>query len=724
MAPSQAEESHMKNVRSQRWSWVLLVAGAVVLFATGIVGFVNAAVINGTNFAAILNDVRQDPEVKAEVGAAIATAAIDAQPDLIAIEPAIAAAAGAVVGSPIIDGVFTKAVSSFHEALTVEGADSAVLGLADLGATVTTALEQFVPQAADVIPPDLNLTLAEIGGQEGIAAQIIPIVQVVSTLAWLLPLVALGLLVAGMWLAPRRRLALVRLGWMLVVVGGFLGLVVIGMNVAAALVDEDTLAGALAGAALVEFSQPLAVRFIATVVVGGLVVATAGALLPQIEPEHYVRRAVAVVMRRPVSTTGAILRALAIIALGTLMVLNPTLTAQVVAVVAGLAVFLYGVAELDVVAERARAADRAHREALGPEPAETAVRRPAALWLIPVGAGLVAVAVLAALILPDHLPQDDGLQTVAANSDACNGHVELCDRPFDEVVIPATHNSMSIADGTWFLAEQPKDMVESLDDGIRGLLVDTWYGQATAEGGAITSAKSTAAAEAELVATYGPTVAASVQRTIDRVRRAEPIGPEEPYFCHTVCEIGAAPMAPIMERLNAWMDAHPREVIVLFIQDTVTPGDTAAVLEAAGLASKAYVHQSGQDWPTLRQMIDAGTRLLVLMENAGGGDQYPYLHQGFELVQDTEYTFASVEDFTCTLKRGSPDSPLLSVNHWLAGFNKLVSNADLVNAYDVLRPRIDECIEVRGRIPSMIAVNWYDRGDLFRVVDELNGVDG
>ena len=71
---------------------------------------------------------------------------------------------------------------------------------------------------------------------------------------------------------------------------------------------------------------------------------------------------------------------------------------------------------------------------------------------------------------------------------------------------------------------------------------------------------------------------ASIRRTIDRVRRAEPIGPAEPYFCHTVCEIGAEPMAPVMQRLNAWMDAHPREVVVLFIQDTVTPADTAAVL--------------------------------------------------------------------------------------------------------------------------------------------------
>jgi hypothetical protein len=335
----------------------------------------------------------------------------------------------------------------------------------------------------------------------------------------------------------------------------------------------------------------------------------------------------------------------------------------------------------------------------------------------------VGLLVLAALIIPGNLPQGDNLESASAvNTTACNGFEALCDEPFDQVVIPATHNSMSIADGTWFLAEQPKDMVDSLDDGIRGLLVDTWYGEPTADGGALTSDKSLAAAEAELTATYGQDVVNSIRRTIDRVRRSESVGPPEPYFCHTVCEIGATPMTPTMQRLNDWMDAHPREVIVLFIQDSVTPADTAAVLEKTGLADKAYVHPEGAEWPTLGEMIDSNKRLVVLMENEGGGDQYPYLHQGFDLVQDTEYTFKTAADFDCSLKRGQPDSPLFSVNHWLASFTKLISSAEEVNVYDVLKPRIDECEIERGRKPSMIAVNWYDRGDLFRVVNELNGV--
>src|SRR5690606_2477274 len=144
--------------------------------------------------------------------------------------------------------------------------------------------------------------------------------------------------------------------------------------------------------------------------------------------------------------------------------------------------------------------------------------------------------------------------------------------------------------------------------------------------------------------------------------------------------------------------------------------------EEAGLADMAYVHEPGTPWPTRREMIDSGKRLLVLMENEGGGSQYPYLHQGFDLVQDTGYTYASVDDFDCTLNRGTADSDLLMVNHWLSSFTALVSNAQKANAAEVLGERVRECQQERGQIPNFVAVNWYDQGELLPVVNELNGV--
>ena len=49
------------------------------------------------------------------------------------------------------------------------------------------------------------------------------------------------------------------------------------------------------------------------------------------------------------------------------------------------------------------------------------------------------------------------------------------------------------------------------------------------------------------------------------------------------------------------------------------------------------------------------------------------------------------------------------------------TDADKVNAYEPLLARARACERIRNHIPNLLAVNFYKRGDLFRVVDTLNG---
>ena len=77
----------------------------------------------------------------------------------------------------------------------------------------------------------------------------------------------------------------------------------------------------------------------------------------------HARTAVGFATRRPKATGWAVVRALLVIAVGLLIVLFPTISSQVVAVVAGLVVLFYGVTELDVIAERSRAQDEAEEAA-------------------------------------------------------------------------------------------------------------------------------------------------------------------------------------------------------------------------------------------------------------------------------------------------------------------------------------------------------------------------
>lgn len=696
----------------RRWSAAALVVGALLFFAASLAGFLNANVVHGQRFAANINQMRQDDTLARAIGVEVAAAVVDANPDLVAIQPAIQSATAAVVASSAFNRVFTEAVASFHSALTEQGSDSAVLTVADLGSSAVSLLEAVAPDLAEKIPADLDVTLAQIGGQQGIAAAIIPWFQAVTALALLLPVLAVACWALGVWLAPDRRMAMLKVGWSMLAVAAGLAVILAIAWAGSRLYDPGGLQTAVLRSAVDVFGRALAGRTLVIAVAGGLIVVAASALLPQVRVHEQVVRLARRATRRPQRPAWVLARGLGLIAVGAGFVLFPAVATSVVAVAVGLGVLLIGVAELDLVAERARARQMA------PESAGT--WRWA--WVLPVAAGVVAVGLLGLVLLPAALPQPTPVVAAGSDPDACNGHAELCDRRFDEIAFPASHNSMSAADEPgWFLAEQPTSMVNSLSDGIRVFLIDTWYGQATQSGGTVTAPRSLQRAQADLTDGRAAELTPAMRRSIDRLRAEDTLGPERVYLCHTLCELGATELQPQLAGVKQWLDQHPREVVTFFIQDATTPADTAEAFARAGLADLAYVHQPGAEWPTLQEMIESGRRVLVLMENEGGGAQYPYLHQGFELAQDTGYTYQSVTDFDCAPNRGPAGADLFLVNHWLSSFRTLVSGARQANAESVLGERVRACRAERGQIPNFVAVNWYDQGDLLAVVDELNG---
>ena len=107
-------------------------------------------------------------------------------------------------------------------------------------------------------------------------------------------------------------------------------------------------------------------------------------------------------------------------------------------------------------------------------PEESAERRPrgrARRRLVPALAAVLIVALAISAFV------GGGGTTVAAPGERpCNGHDELCGKSIDELVLPATHNSMAVPLPGWFAAEQDAPIADQLDDGVRGLLIDTHYG--------------------------------------------------------------------------------------------------------------------------------------------------------------------------------------------------------------------------------------------------------
>lgn len=152
---------------------------------------------------------------------------------------------------------------------------------------------------------------------------------------------------------------------------------------------------------------------------------------------------------------------------------------------------------------------------------------------------------------------------------ACNGHDELCSRKYSEVTFVGTHNSAF--DGFLPFHNQYVSVTEQLDLGVRFLQAQTQEDDGNIQ------------------------------------------------LCHTYCwQLDAGPLVDYLTNVKTWMDDNTDDVVTLLL----TNGDEMPVSQfdeafaSSGLKDLVF-HPKGtvakDDWPTLQQLIDDGTRLMVFM---------------------------------------------------------------------------------------------------------------
>ena len=284
----------------------------------------------------------------------------------------------------------------------------------------------------------------------------------------------------------------------------------------------------------------------------------------------------------------------------------------------------------------------------------------------------------------------------------CNGHAELCDRSFDQVVFPATHNSMSNADDGWTWPFQQHGIGQQLNDGIRMLLMDSHSWETPRQ-----------------AASFGTHLPPTLRSTFE-AREATSTPENGVFLCHMMCGFGSTSLVSAMSEVGTFLNTHPDEVLSIFFEDYVAPAETAAVFDETGLTHYTFVHTPGAPWPTLREMISSGHRLLVMSEHRSPPPAW--YQQGWALTQDTSYTVRSPGEFSCALDRGKAGNQLFLLNNWIAKAIPSKVDAETVNSYAFLLSRARQCGQERGHVTNFIAVNFYDTGDLMAVVDTLNGV--
>jgi hypothetical protein len=172
--------------------------------------------------------------------------------------------------------------------------------------------------------------------------------------------------------------------------------------------------------------------------------------------------------------------------------------------------------------------------------------------------------------------------------------------------------------------------------------------------------------------------------------------------------------------MRKFLVANPGEVLIIVIQDeSVSPPDIERCFQESGLIDFVYRGPAQPPWPTLRDMVESDQRVLVMAENQTAG--VDWYHPAFKVLQETPFTFHDPSEFSNKPNRGGTGGSLMLLNHWIESTpTPKPSNAAIVNEREALLRRIRNFRRERGRLPNIVAVDFYNVGDLIPVVRELN----
>ena len=757
-----------RHRRRRHLSTAVAAVLAVLLAFNSFSIWAHATVLTPSRFAQSATQLLDAPAVRTALADAITEKLVETGPSRLAsfqtvLQPAIEQ----LLRTEVFRSIFRTAVTRAQDAILTEDGSAAAINLSAALGVLSGSLQVSNPSLAEAIPSgtddffvNVSSTLRDAKAWELARASAESLPRSLALLA------ALG--VAVVLIDTDRRRGVLKLGVAIAVAG----LTLVALATAAPLIASSfgstpTIRQALHDGARIFFSS-LSDVAIALTAIGLILSAFAVATRPTRPPlrpieiwESLRRRSARFT---PTTSAGHVLRALLVMMLGYVIIVRRDVVAPLLVFMGGAYVAYLGAVELLTVVGRTDA--HSTRAAIADRLRPSGGRRHCRV--LATTAVLLALVIVAALILDAR----SGSRANAAQQHRCNGHVELCDRRLDEVAFAGSHNSMSARrDPGWLFAEQDQGIPAQLAYGVRALLVKTHYG--IPSGLDLTGAPLVITDQGAELATSTPESSALL--TPDQQRQAAAIAASakvdpalrDVYLCHVNCELGATKFTDALRYLRQFLDSHPDEVVILVVGNYVSDADTEKAFRATGLFDRLWNFEPGAALPTLREMIDA--RRTIAMFAEFGTDQPRWNPAAYGPFQDTPYTFRTQQELyapgsplysgdavvdgpvpavvptptptdpghvsfvpaadwtglpSCAPNRGEPSSPMFQINHWITpvGEAATAAQAKVINAYDVLMPRVRDCMTQRGRFPTIIGVNFYDKGDLLRVVDELNGV--
>jgi len=270
----------------------------------------------------------------------------------------------------------------------------------------------------------------------------------------------------------------------------------------------------------------------------------------------------------------------------------------------------------------------------------------------------------------------------------CQGRSEYCLRAYDNFTFPETHNSFSTAeDGVWMAINHMSALQAQWDGGIRAFMLDTHH------------------------------------------LSKEETTPSDVRFCHGdpdstlfhPCLYSEVDAYLWLSRLHSLMNNSTGDVVSILLENYIPVEHLDILFNQSGLLDLVYIHQLGDIWPSLGEMILSGKRLVVYWD-WNFDNNYLWLHHAWSHSWDTPYGEDTQDEMSCILGRGDQNQQVWHLNNWLSsiyGFADPIRSKE-VNDYDTLLQRALGCWEETENRPTFIAVDFWEDGELTNVTSTLN----
>lgn len=222
------------------------------------------------------------------------------------------------------------------------------------------------------------------------------------------------------------------------------------------------------------------------------------------------------------------------------------------------------------------------------------------------------------------------------------------------------------------------------------------------------------------------------------------------HLCHSSCDLlDAGLLSAWLADIKTWMDANPNDVVTVLLvnSDNATPAELHAEFTTAGITDLAYKPASTSTapatWPTLQDLITAGTRLMTFVASlddpASIATEYSYLMDEFTFIFENPYENTSASNFTCAPDRPTGltietvDNRMAFMNHFLyeSGFLDIetpnVDNITFTNSPNTTTVgqfgySLNDCKGQYGKAPVFTLLDFVTEGPAINAVDAINGI--